>query len=495
MEAEPLARGMASLGISQVAFILCSYVFYIYLARKLGPVDYGLFGFVFTVLVWLELFTYGTRDSAVQYINRFPGDFQPIHRSFLRLQIYLSLGFTFLIYLLFLPLAFVSTKYDHYFSIAFLDVPLMGFYMLWLGYLNGFRLFTRQAVAATVYAVTKMVFIIFFVQLGWGVRGALFGNIFSTVFAFATALLLFRPKMIAERAVKPSEGKASRAPKKAFNVAEIAKSSFLFILIPLFYNLMMSMDLWTINLVRAGETSGHYMSAVTIAKTIFFLFSTFQLALFPAIVASLQAGESKRSERLFELAFTLFFHVALPASLLLAFNAERVTLLIYGSAYAPAATLIETLSLAYLFLTMCVYFTYILYAGGYRGLAVRVLFIITLIAISLIYVLARWKGAPGAAWATAIATFCGMILSYLLIQRKLGLYWNTGKVVRALALAIIVFLPLALIPCNRINFIPLSTLFAIIYFLVLDRTALLKISTLKGWLNVIFTSGRSEPPI
>ncbi len=501
LQAQPLARGMASLGISQVAFILCSYIFYIFLARtRMGkairassqdPTTAGLMG----VNINSELFTYGTRDSAVQYINRFPGNFHRIHRSFLRLQVYLSLGITILVYLFFLPLAFISTKYDNYFFIAFLDLPLMGFYMLWTGYLNGFRLFTRQATSATVYSVTKMVFIIFFVQLGWRVGGALFGNIFSTVFAFATALLLLHPKMKQEKAMVPVEGYADDIHEEALSVMEIAKSSFTFILIPLFYNLMMSMDLWIINLLRAGETSGYYMSAVTIAKTIFFLFSTFYMALFPATVASLQGKEVEKSERLFELAFTLFFHIALPTSLLMAFNAERVTLLIYGAAYAPSAPLIEALSLAYLFLTMCVYFVYILFAGGHRSLAVRVLLAITLIDLPLIYALARWRGAPGAAWGTTIATFCGMILSYLLIQKKIGLSWRTDKVTSALALAILSFLPLALIPSNRYNFIPLSILFATIYFLVLDRTSLLKISTLRRWLADIFTAKRAAPPV
>jgi hypothetical protein len=52
-----------------------------------------------------------------------------------------------------------------------------------------------------------------------------------------------------------------------------------------------------------------------------------------------------------------------------------------------------------------------------------------------------------------------------------------------MALALIVFLPLAFIPRNETNFIPLSLLFAVIYCLVLSYRGFLSSSDLKRWIN------------
>jgi len=470
---EPLTRGLILLGTGQAFFIVFGYAFHIYLARVLGPTDYGLFGFVFTVLVWLEIFTYGMRDAAIQYINMVPGSFFHLRRSFFRVQILISCTIFLLANLAFAPLALTNTRYDALFLVAFLDLPLMGIYQLYLGYLNAFRLYSRQSAGLIVYAVAKAAFIILLVWVGWGMTGALFGNIFSSLFAFITCFMLFRPKKESELAVttgpQPDAWQVAVFP----STRSIISSSFLFIVIPLFYNLMMSADLWIANLVIGGETTGFYVAAGTVAKTVFFLFAAFNMAIFPAIVASLRRKDRLRSSRLFYLSFALFFFIALPASLLLAVNAREIAVLIYGSAYASSSSVIGILSLAYFFLTLKVFFIYILYAGEHRKEAVRTLLGITAAGLPLIYLLTRWIGIRGTALGTALACLCGCALSYVFIFRTMRLGWTIRKTALSVGIALLSFLPLLFIPKNQASFIPLSLLSVIIYYLCLVRVGLL----------------------
>jgi O-antigen/teichoic acid export membrane protein len=485
LQGESVTRGLLLLGIGQGFFIVGGYVFHIYLARTLGPADYGLFGFVFTVLVWLEIFTYGMRDAVIQYTNTSPHYFPSLHSSFFIVQIYISCGIFILANLAFAPLALLKTRYDALFLIALLDLPLMGLYQLYLGYLNGFRLYSRQAMGLIVYAVTKAVFIILFVWIGWGVAGALFGNIFSSIFAFITCFILFWPKRKSELAATAGESLGLGQGGIATSTGGIIKISFLFIIIPLFYNLMMSMDLWIVSLAIGGDAVGFYVAAGTIAKTIFFLFAAFYMTLFPAIVAALRKEDHFRSSRLFYLSFALFFFIAFPATLLLAVNAKEITLLVYGSAYTTASDIISILSFAYFFLTLNVFLVYMLYAGGRRKKAAMMLAGITLMSLPLIYIFTIWTGIRGAAFATAFACLCGALLSYLSIRKTLYLGWRAKNVAWSVALALFAFLPLALIPRNQINFIPLSLLSTLIFFLGLNKTGLLPQGSFKEFYDEI----------
>lgn len=479
---ETVATGIVSLAASQVAFILFSYLFYIYLARKLGPADYGLFGFVFTVLVWLELLTCGSRDALIKYLNAYPDLHFLLRRPFLLAQTCVSLGFTALAYLAALPLAFVHTRYGLLFFVAFLDLPLMGFYQLYVGYLNGFRLYTRQAIAIGIYSVTKAGAIILFVQLGHGVGGALFGNIFSTILAFLAAYLFYFPRSREEARMGAAEIPAPHqgaAWEGELALGRIVKSSFLFVLVPLFYNLLMSMDIWVVNLAVGGETVGFYVAASTVAKSVFFLFSAFYLTLFPVTVSSFREEDPGKIRGIFALSFRIFFCIALPASLLLSLNAGEIARLVYGAAYQRTGSIITVLAIAHFLLSLNVYLLYLLFAGGRQRQAVRIILLTMTWGVAAICLLTAWKGATGAAVGAGLTAFVGAALSYLVIHRDMGLSWPLRRLAEGVFLALSCFLPLAFLPKNEISFLPLSLLFALIYYLALRRRGFLEIHARK----------------
>lgn len=479
---ETVARGIVSLAASQVVFILCGYTFYVYLARKLGPVDYGLFGFVFTVLVWLELLTCGARDVLIRHLNAFPGSLPMVRRPFFRAQVTISASFTVLAYLASLPLAFMHTRYGSLFFIAFLDLPLMGIYQLYVGYLNAFRLYTRQAVAVAVYSVAKAAGIILFVQLGYGVGGALFGNIFSTILALLAAYAFF---LIATRAFRPTAGAPDPAVEAAARPAPpaIVRSSFLFVLVPLFYNLLMSVDIWMVNLVVGGETVGFYVAASTAAKSIFFLFSAFYLTLFPVAVSSFREEEAGKMQRIFTLSSHIFFCIAFPASLLLSCNAGEVTRLVYGTAYRRTGDIIAVLAIAHFLLALNVYLLYLLFAAGRQRQAARIIALTTTVGIAAIYLLTSWKGDMGAACGAALTTFTGSLLSYHILHRVTGLSWQLKRLCECVFLSLLCFLPLAFLPKSEFTFIPLSLLFASVYSLALWR---------RGFLESLIRTGKRD---
>jgi O-antigen/teichoic acid export membrane protein len=470
---ETVARGIVSLAASQAVFILCGYAFYVYLARKLGPADYGLFGFVFTVLVWLELLTCGARDVLIRHLNAFPGSLPLVRRPFLLAQASVSLGFTTLAYLAALPLAFTHTRYGSLFFIAFLDLPLMGIYQLYVGYLNAFRLYTRQAVVVAVYSVAKAAGIILFVQLGHGVGGALFGNIFSTILAFLAAYAFFLP---AARPGHPTGDREPTAPEAGARSAlgAIVKSSFIFVLVPLFYNLLMSMDIWVVNLVVGGEAVGFYVAASTAAKSVFFLFSAFYLTLFPVAVSSFRGEETGKMQRIFTLSFYIFFCIAFPASLLLSLNAGEITRLVYGTAYQRTGNIISVLALAHFLLALNVYLLYLLFASARQRQAVRVIASTITLGVAAIYLLTAWKGDMGAACGAALTTLAGTALSYHDLRRGTGLSWPMKRLGESVLISLCCFLPLAFLPKSEVDFIPLSLLFSLIYYLALRRRGFLE---------------------
>lgn len=468
---EPVARGLALLLMSQGAFLVCGYVIHVFLARKLGPEDYGIFGFIIAVLTWVEILVYGSSNLAVKYIQTRPDRFQTWKSLFFRAQFVVAAGF-------FLPLAglslivgWKSERYGFLFLIAFFDLLFIGFYQLYAGYLNGFRLYARQAITSVAYSISKAFSMVLLVYLGLRVRGALLGNIFSSMAGLLVGYLLFRSY---GEALGGSSIPEEIRGERGISLSRVISESFLFALVPLMVNFILNLDTWVVNFARGGSEVGYYVSAGTLSRTIFFLFSATFMATFPAIVSSFRGGTtSERTKRLFGLTGDFFMAIALPSALLLAGNGRTLVRLFFGGEYLQAGPVTSILSLGMLFLTAFVFLVYVLYAAGKYAGAVRMLALPACLDIVSAPLMVLLWGIRGAALSTTMVSAAGLLMTYLSIRRHLALTWEWRRMTAMILLCCLCFLPPFLLREEGVLTLTLSGVAFFIYIILLVSTGLI----------------------
>lgn len=469
---EPVARGMAFLLLSQAVFLVCGYFIHIYLARSLGPRDYGIFGFIIAVLTWMEIPVYGSSNLAVKYIQAWPDRFPTWSSLFFRAQCLITVAFFFPLAVFSVVIGLKSEKYGFLFLLAFLDLLFVGFYQLYLGCLNGFRLYARQATASIAYSLSKAGGISVLVYLGWRIRGALLGNVLSSIVGLLMGYLLFNTRCGSQCGGSlPGYGEG----QERVSLTRLIRESLLFALVPLMVNFVLNLDLWIINFLRGGSEVGYYVSAGTLARTVFFLFSATFMATFPAIVSSFRLGvASERTRRLFSLSGDFFLAVTLPCALAVSVNGRQLVALFFGKDYLQAGPITSILGMAMAFLTVYVFLVYVLYAAGRYSKAVRMLVCTACLDMVFVPLLVLAWGLQGAALATTTVTFAGSLLAYLAIKRNLALSWGWRRIGMMFMLCCLCFLPLLFIPREGVLFAPLSLIAFLVYGLSLVRTGIIR---------------------
>ena len=149
------ARGTL-LGIAGQGWqMVTAFVLYAFLARQLGPSQFGHWRVVLSVLIWFELFVgAGLVKVATKAIAASPGDRPRIARAtYLGQALVAVVVFVALVGLADPIAALLGVpSLGPLLRISSLDIPLYALYMVAASILQGTHRFDRQAVALMVYA-------------------------------------------------------------------------------------------------------------------------------------------------------------------------------------------------------------------------------------------------------------------------------------------------------------------------------------------------------
>lgn len=144
--------------------------------------------------------------------------------------------------------------------------------------------------------------------------------------------------------------------------------------------------------------SGQFAAAYRFLDTLQMVPATFAAVLVPLVVARKREGKDGRVA--YSMSVRLMLAICIPIIMLSIALAEPLVTLIYGSAFAPTAPVLQTLMPAFAFIAYGYIATSVLIAtGDYLGYSVTVALCAAVnIAVNLV-VIPRW-GATGAAWTT-----------------------------------------------------------------------------------------------
>jgi O-antigen/teichoic acid export membrane protein len=429
-----VAQGTLYLAASSTIFITCTFIMHICLGRILNPDNYGIYGLVFSVLVWLEILLGGISGATVKTIAQYPSDLARIQKDSVRL-ILLVAAAIFLLGLLGSPLLarlFNQPDINFYLRIAIIDIPFLAAYKVHISMLNGLKQYGQQSLASIAYIFSKLVFIVGFILLGFSITGALIGNIFASMFGFLLAVYYVHTNRPAAEAAAPSPAESSPG------FSRLARMAVPFTIYSLLFNTLMSMDLWMVQgMMSDASQTGYYVAAVNLARSLFFVFSAISLALFPAIAGSILRGEPERTRDYIERTFRTLFLLLVPICIFIAATSVRLVTLVYSARYAPASSPLTLLAFSYaLFAIIIACITILISNNNFREVLLIEAFLVAMVVLLCALLIPRY-GLKGAAFSTLVTCAIGLLACMASIWRRFRITVKAGSLLRILASSIL----------------------------------------------------------
>lgn len=408
---EQLPRGALYLSFGQAAFLLSGYALQMILARLLSPSLFGVFVVVMNVLVWVEISVNNGVPSALQRFLPDPSLSElSVRRAAVRCQAIISVVIFLVLYLLapWIAAFLRDPALVPYLRLAFFDILAMGAYAYYRGVLNGRRAFRQLAVTIAAYALTKLLTSSLLVFLGFGVQGALIGNIVSSLGGLAVgALWVWRRKAL-DRVGNAEFGN---------NVQESQIVAFVLptVLFTLASNVLLGLDLMGVKaLLGDADMVGYYGAAVKLAEAPRLVLLAFSFTLLPSLSHAIAAHDPMQTRRYLQQTIRLLALILMPVLALITATAEPLITFVFSEVYRPAAPILEVLIFSYSAYTVYITLVTVLLAESRPGRALVIPLALLPVAFGSIWLGVNWVGALGAAFASllSVASAAVVVIGY-----------------------------------------------------------------------------------
>ncbi len=411
-----LPLGALYLSLGQGVFLLSGYLMHAFLARWLTPSMYGIFGVAMVVLGWAEITVNNGVPSALQkFLPDASLSERFVRRAAARSQFAIGVG-AFLV--LFLAAPWLAQLLNDpsltgYLRLAFVDILAMAAYGYYRGVLNGWRVFRQLAVTITVYALTKLLAISLLVFLGWGVQGALIGNVVASLGGLAAGFLWTRRRKRGHGtssdtlaaipgSAEPAQLDLTKADK-AVNERVILAFVLPTVLFTLASNVLLGLDLMGVKaLVDEPDQVGYYAAAVNLANAPRLVLLAFSFALLPALSHAIAAHNQAQTRQYLQQVIRLLALVLLPLVALVTATAEPLVTFIFTADYLPAVPILTVLIFTYAAYTVYITLVSALLAENRPGRALAIPLALLPAAMLLVWLGVTWLGTQGAAFASLL---------------------------------------------------------------------------------------------
>lgn len=413
--------------IGRISFFASGYLVSIILARGLGPVEYGIYGIILSVLVWAEqIGRFGIPEAVTKLIPEDEGRARLVENT---AQTLLLIMFLLLFVLSWIAAPILSRLFQipdgtNLLRLAIIDIPISGIYFAYQGILTGRRNFSATSGGLAVYGITKLVGILIALLLGLSIFWALIVNILGTVGA-----LLFLATRLPLRSFRPSFA----------NVRPILQLALPVGLLLLASQLLANLDLWSLKIIgsETGEIIGNYVAALNIAKVPALVFSVVNGVVLPSVSMALAQKDMALTRRYVQGAGRFLWITLLPSCVLLALTAEDLMVLLYSDRYSAGASFLTLQVFAFALFGAKQVFSEMLIAAGHAYHATAAMILSIPVALVLNFLLISHFGAMGASSALALTAFFAAAITGILVFRRFGSLMEPStffKVVLATAL-------------------------------------------------------------
>ena len=404
------ARGTLQLMIGRMSFFALGYVVTVIIARELGPAEYGLYGIILSVLVWVEqIGRFGIPEASAKLMPEDEARASTIENTgqTLMIIIFLVLFGAFSAAASWLAALFGIPETAHLFRLAMIDIPVSAFFFAYQGILLGRRNFGVVGGGLVAYALAKLVGILIAVSIGLSIVGALIVNIAGTLGA-----VLYMATHISPTSFRPSLRQVDAVVRLAFPVG----------LYLLMLQILWNLDLWSLKIIGTNqdETVGLYVAALNVARMPALAFAVINGVILPSVSMALSRQDLVLARRYVLGAGRFLCVTLLPSCLLLAITAEELMLFLYSSRYADGAQLLSLQVLAFGLFGFAQVFSELLVARGNAYLAALAQLVHIPVALLLNYMLISTWGAIGAATALVLTAGLMALITGVLVWQRFG---------------------------------------------------------------------------
>jgi O-antigen/teichoic acid export membrane protein len=417
-----LPQSTLYVALAQGAFLVTGYIVHALLARWLEPALYGVFGVSMTILVWVEITVNNGVPSALQ---KFLPDASLSERSVLRAagrcQLLISVGVFLVMFLAspWLAALLRDSTLTGYLRLAFVDILAMGAYAYYRGVLNGWRAFRQLSVAITAYSVAKLAAICLLVYLGFGVQGALVGNVVSSLGGLAAGYFwIRRRKRQVEHAARVNDAGTTTVS------AALSERSMMAFVLPtalftLASNLLLGMDLMGVKaLLGDANQAGFYNAAVNLANAPRLVLLAFSFTLLPSLSHSIATRDLAQTRKTLQQTLRLLALVLFPILALVMGTAQAAIVFVFSAAYKPAAPILMILIFAYAAYTVYITLVTTLLAENRPGRALAIPLVLLPVMVGAVWVGVSRLGTVGAALATLCTVTAGAAVVTAYVFRR-----------------------------------------------------------------------------
>jgi len=336
-----LVRGSFVLFITFNIFNILNFVFQFSMARMLGPVEYGVFAVLMSMLYFMAI----PSDSIQTIVSRYTSKFNVKEengkiKSLITKSLKKGILFAFLIYLLLMPFFYL---FSYFLNISFFLVLLTGLMLFTFflipttrGVLQGQKRFNSLGINMVLDSGIKVLISLYLVFIGWSVYGAVSSILLGSFIALVLSFIPLR-KTLSEKS-------------KSANFSGIYQYSSPIVFSILAILLMQSLDVILAKRFFSPEVAGQYAVANLIGKMIFFGTLAISKSMFP--LSSEKFDDGKNTNKIFYRSLIIVLFLCVSALLVLLLFPELFVKVLFGEKYLPVSNIIFNIGLAFSFISL-----------------------------------------------------------------------------------------------------------------------------------------------
>jgi stage V sporulation protein B len=343
-----LGRGAGYLTLGNLTFILTGYITNIWLAHKLGPNQYGLYGVITALMTLLNLVqTSGLPQSLTREITKKNTSPKNALLNTIAVQAITTtlLAALIIIFAPFFAEVLNSPNSINLIRLLAFILPLYGLYAIYSGYYSGLHQFRKQALLNVIYSSAKLLLIIILVGR-FGLMGVILG------------FVLAPPISLIYGFVRP-EGKVNLILAKHIYIKSIPLTTFSVI-----SSMQLAVDLLLVKSLSLSPVSaGLYAACQSVAMIPYFGMSSISQVLLPGISKQFHSGDYTGIKQTISSGFRYLAMIIVPICLLISAMSAQVIQLLFGNKFIGGQKTLQVMMIAYMFLTL-----YMLMASAINGL-------------------------------------------------------------------------------------------------------------------------------
>lgn len=442
MKTRDVALGSVYAMMSRAVLLVCGFVVQIVLARRLGPEWFGLYSLVLSILVWIEyLVTTGLPTVFQKVISENRRMIHPIVASLTKVTLPYTLVITVVFWALSPMIAsgMNDSRLIGLLLVASVDIPFFGIYTTLVCSLNGYGRFLLNSSLAAFYSISRTVFIVAAVLVGFGVAGALVGNAVGSLCGLALAWFFTRRILASDPDV--SNRSLSAVPNLRSRILTFGVPVLFY---QLFTSVLIHMDIWLVKAFAADSASGdanlgYYAVAYNLARIPYFIVTGITFTLFPAVSKAVFESRREDAQNLVKQMLRMVLLLLLPLVGIVYATADDIIILLFSADYLPAADSLRILFAG--IAAYCVFLFFVSVISAQDRPAHSALISLALIPVALVlhYFLIGAYGIEGAATATAIVSAIGAIVAGGYVWRRFGAIVDLPSLLKAASASIVVF--------------------------------------------------------